>query len=693
MIADWLPQLLPRLVARIPATVHTKLLAAFLTILVLLVTVGAVGLHVLGEANRRAGERVRLQRKIAAYRQLQHDTTRQLYSVASALRTPSERTFEATLRQLNQFGYDFDRLQFVAKDEAELLARVRENYDRFVKVVTNVVDLTRRGADADERERQLTQATPLADRLERLTNELVDRAEAEMLASTEASHRAYVASRWVIIGVALGSIGLALLLGYAISWSLIGPVKQMDAWLRQIASGNFSQRVEIPNRDEMGGLASNLNRMSEELGRLYRQLEVQRAALIRVSQVMSATLDPQRIVQAILQSVGALMEGVLVMLWELRDSGGLYPTGSSRSETEGLAIAIPLGEGLVGRVAASRTPLAVEDLRHDPRVIRPELIAKGGWVSFLGLPLVREERLLGVLSILTRTPHRFIQDEIDFFASFAHQASTALENARLYQDLQRSHQELLAAQDELVRKARMAAIGEIAAAVAHETRNPLGALSNSVQLLRKNPHITGEDAELLEVIETESKRLNEIVSDFLAFGRPRPPHFQVVDVHGLIDEIIGLLQRDDRCSPSIAFVRVFDPALPKPRADRHQLRQVFWNLLLNAVQAIGERGALRVETRSLRGRVEILVRDTGPGIPASLLPKIFEPLYSTKASGSGLGLPIVRRIVEEHRGRITVDSHEGGGTCFALSLPLDPEANRGEQSLLAEPGEGRTDGV
>ncbi len=266
---DWLP----RLVARVPATVHTKLLAAFLAIVILLIAVGTVGLQVLSSVNRHAQDLVKLQRKIAAYRQLQHDTTAQLYSGASALLVPAEGTLEATLRQLNQFGYDLDRLQFVAKDEVELLGRIRTDYDQFIKVVTNVVDLIRGGRVAEAREVQLTQAGPLADRLERLTNELVNKAEADMVASVEANHEAYLASRWIVIGFAVASIALALVLGYAISWSLIGPVKRMEERLRNIASGDFSERVEVPNRDELGTLATNLNRMNNELGQLYRQIE------------------------------------------------------------------------------------------------------------------------------------------------------------------------------------------------------------------------------------------------------------------------------------------------------------------------------------------------------------------------------------------------------------------------------------
>src|SRR5438132_1407778 len=145
-----------RLVSRAPVSVHGKLLTAFLAIVVLLVIVGAVGLRALTDVNRRAEDLVKLQRKIAAYRQLQHDTTAQLYSVSSALLVPPEeldqRILEATLRQLNQFGYDLDRLQFVAKDEVTLLSRIQADYKRFIQVMQEVVSTIAAGMMASGRE-------------------------------------------------------------------------------------------------------------------------------------------------------------------------------------------------------------------------------------------------------------------------------------------------------------------------------------------------------------------------------------------------------------------------------------------------------------------------------------------------------------------------------------------------------------
>jgi signal transduction histidine kinase/DNA-binding NarL/FixJ family response regulator len=264
---------LVRLVSRVPARVQIKLLAAFLAIEVLLIVMGAVGLQVLSGVNERTDELIKLQRKIEAYRQVQHDTTNQLYSVASVLLSTDEGTLASTLRQLNQFGYNVDRLQFVAKDEFDLLDRFRQDYDQFTSIVRQVVELIRAGRASEARDLQVAQAAPLADRLERLTNQLVNKAEADMVAGIEASNQAYDTSRWIVVGFALGSILLAVVLGYAISGSLIGPVTEIEAQLSQIAAGDFSRRVRVDNRDELGALAANVNRMSEELGRLYQQLE------------------------------------------------------------------------------------------------------------------------------------------------------------------------------------------------------------------------------------------------------------------------------------------------------------------------------------------------------------------------------------------------------------------------------------
>ena len=261
-------------VGRIPAPVRTKLLAAFLLIELLLVALGAIGLLALREVEQRAGDLVSLQHKIDAYRQMQHDTLRQLYGVSSALAAPDNATLSSALRQINQFGYDLDRVSFVAKDEVALLGRLREEYSRFIAIATRVLELTRDGRTSEARQVQTTELAPLADRLERLTNQLVNRAEADMVNGVDAGRATYETSRVYVVAFALAGFVLTLALGYAISWSIVAPVQEIDERLYRIAAGDFSQKVVVGNRDELGALAEHVNSACERLQELYQSLQV-----------------------------------------------------------------------------------------------------------------------------------------------------------------------------------------------------------------------------------------------------------------------------------------------------------------------------------------------------------------------------------------------------------------------------------
>src|SRR6202140_4972902 len=234
-------------------SLRTKLLMAFLVIEVLLVSVGVIGFLSLREADQQTNRVLALQHKIEAYRQVQHDTLRQLYGVSTALALPNETTLASALRQINQFGYGLDRISFVEKDEVALLDQLREEYARFIAVVSEVVDLIRNGRAADAKQRELVELGPLADKLERLTNQLVNRAEADMVAGIDASRQTYANSQILVAAVALASLILTLVLGHAISRSLIDPVQIIHQGLNRIAAGGFPQGIYVPNRGELGG--------------------------------------------------------------------------------------------------------------------------------------------------------------------------------------------------------------------------------------------------------------------------------------------------------------------------------------------------------------------------------------------------------------------------------------------------------
>ena len=258
--------------ARAPFRIRLKLVVAFGAVVVLLVTTAVIGVNALGQSNARTGTLASLQQKVSVYRQLQNETMFKLYLGASALSESDPVAVDAAVRQLNQ-SYDFERLQFLARSEGALLSQIETAYGRFLEVETSAIKLKRDGALVQAQELQRTQAKPVADTLIRLTDELVNKAESAIATLVDQNEQDYRSSRRVFIAVAASGAALALILGFAISLSIIRPVTQMNRRLGELASGDFSQRVEVANRDELGVLAANLNGMSQELGRLYYELE------------------------------------------------------------------------------------------------------------------------------------------------------------------------------------------------------------------------------------------------------------------------------------------------------------------------------------------------------------------------------------------------------------------------------------
>ena len=219
---------------------------------------------------------------------------------------------------------------------------------------------------------------------------------------------------------------------------------------------------------------------------------------------------------------------------------------------------------------------------------------------------------------------------------------------------------------------RLATAGELAAGMAHEIRTPLSAILNATALLADETRLTAEErAGTLAAMRTEARRLNRILSDFLKFARPQEARVAPGDVRDVLEHVSGLI-RDDRPRAARVDVKVaVDPGLPRFPFDRDQLIQVVWNLALNGVEAMNGRGRLSLEGARQDGVVALAVTDSGPGIPAERRRRVFEPFYSGKPNGTGLGLTIAERIVAAHGGRIEIDSEPGRGTRVTLLFPLD----------------------
>lgn len=230
--------------------------------------------------------------------------------------------------------------------------------------------------------------------------------------------------------------------------------------------------------------------------------------------------------------------------------------------------------------------------------------------------------------------------------------------------------EVIQLEREVRRQDRLAALGRVAAAIAHEIRNPLASMRGSVQVLGSEIPLSDEQAQLMNIVLRESDRLERIISDFLMYARPRRPEMSQVDLNEVLEETLGLL----RFSPEISSEGHQLVACPAPQpavveADAGQIRQVFWNLSRNAVVAMPDGGALTISIeRTADHQIRVVFNDTGIGMTEEQMERIFEPFSSSGSGGTGLGMSIVYQIINEHRGKISIKSAVGRGTAITVRL-------------------------
>ncbi|MEK7798955.1 MAG: ATP-binding protein, partial [Acidobacteriota bacterium] len=252
----------------------------------------------------------------------------------------------------------------------------------------------------------------------------------------------------------------------------------------------------------------------------------------------------------------------------------------------------------------------------------------------------------------------------------------------IFQDLT----EIRALEDEVALKKRMAALGEMAAGVAHELRNPLASISGSVQVLKRDLNPQGEAGELMDIVINESKRLDQIIRDFLLFAKPGRFHPETADLVGVLRDTLSLLENSEERRPHHRVETRFRPPSIRLDFDVNRMKQVFWNLAKNSLRAMPEGGVLTVSAMDLGdGQVTVTFADTGIGMSEEDVASNFQPFHGSFPSGTGLGLAIVYRIMEEHGGKIRVKSRKGAGAEVVLHVPrtLAPAAPQEERRWTA----------
>jgi C4-dicarboxylate-specific signal transduction histidine kinase len=418
-------------------------------------------------------------------------------------------------------------------------------------------------------------------------------------------------------------------------------------------------------------------RTTSELEDRVAELIEQQTAISEVLRaIASSPHDMQPVFDAILDSATRLCRADIGSL-RLSEEGGLR-----RVAMRGDPLLVSQGwssfPGFVEkgsylcRLAETRSITHISDLTALEGDIQDDLWAKvvnAGFRTNLLVPMLKDNEIVGLIGLARKQPQRFTDQQIALFSDFATHATIALESTRR----ERQYREM---QSELAHGNRIAAMGQLTASIAHEIRQPIATARNNARaalnFLEKNPPDVAEGREALACIVNDTDRASHVVDRIGALIKKAPPRKEVIDLNAAILEVIALTQSEAIKTGVTVGTQLADDS-PPIQCDRVQLQQVMLNLIVNAIQSMCgvEDGNRKLQINTARIEPEgvcVAVRDTGPGLRPESLPRLFEPFYTTKPDGMGMGLSICRSIVEAHGGRLWATSCEPRGALFQFTI-------------------------
>jgi two-component system sensor histidine kinase PilS (NtrC family) len=391
------------------------------------------------------------------------------------------------------------------------------------------------------------------------------------------------------------------------------------------------------------GLVPSYSITKPELKSLQAIILINLFAYIAIAYLSSTLSQKLRQVDVQLQDKSGALQNLQAMHENVIHSmrGGLITTDLEGRIT---LLNIP-GQRLLGRSARQVLGKKVHELFLDPL---PNVDSFAVTFEVKSIVPSGEERTFGV----TATPLRMTEQEV---AGFVYTFSDLTEMKRLEREVRM--------------RDRLAAVGRMAAGIAHEIRNPLASIAGSVQVLAGIAALSEEQRTLVNIVTRESERLNDIISDFLVYSREKKLQFASVDLISLLDDTLTLLQNHPRQEQNaVKIVREYKVPEAIAWADADRIKQVFWNLCENAMRAMPQGGVLTARIAESGEELEVTIRDTGVGISQQQMEKIFEPFQSNFTGGTGLGLAIVYQVIQAHEGAISVNSEQGKGTEFVIRL-------------------------
>ena len=356
---------------------------------------------------------------------------------------------------------------------------------------------------------------------------------------------------------------------------------------------------------------------------------------------------------------------------------------------------VPIKRGLGHPVqtAISRRPKLVRDIASGKDPVHPEFAALLASPQVAFIPLLSKKRVFGVMAVESPGEvHLIDEDRLRTLTIFGNLAAIALENAELYRTLEEKvevqekvNRELQDAHAKIMRLDRLSSMGAIAAGVAHEIKNPLNSLVINLDLLKSEVDCPSKEVrKLMDIVEQEAVRINETMTEFLSYTKAAKLSLARAHPHSVLDTVLDLVEYQGE-NMGISIVRKYDEGVSELMLDEKRMKQAYLNVIINAMQAMPGGGTLTVKSgiRSQdssgggAGHFFVEFKDTGEGIPPEIMERLFDPFYTTKEDGTGMGLPIVDSILRSHGGSVNIESAAGKGTRVTLSIPAGEDCGPG----------------
>lgn len=558
------------------------------------------------------------------------------------------------------------------KEMTERLKKLENIVEQYKDAISYLLTTS---ANPERIERLKMVAVGIGDALLLQSQEMAFIADKSLNAKTIKAIEKISNSRLILIVTLILAFFMALLVAVTLTRDITKPVYELVNAARMIASGNLGYKISYKAENEFGELAKSFNEMSLSLKESNEKI-VQNlnrlSGLYRVTLPLHSVSNITDIYKEVSFGVAELIETEMCGLMLLDEDEKFFELKHP---------AYGFGEIHTGLIKVSREDLMKLYFSNNRRPfinnnIEKENLPAGllgdgdlnirnillGWVRQKG-------ELTGVIYLANQRDGNFLEESAGLIGIISNNVSVAIENTKLYENLRLQMKELRETQEQLVQAAKLAAIGELASNVAHEINNPLTSIMGYAELIKEETNISNIMKDV-EIIEKESLRARDIVQQLLEFARKKPLEIKQFDINIMIREVVSLITvqiKDRRFKIKENYSEI-----PMIMGDPNQLKQVFLNLITNAIDSLPEKGGdISISSGRRDMNIAVEISDNGQGIPKDILPRIFDPFFTTKREkGTGLGLSITYKIIQSHKGSIDVKSEEGKGTRFTILLPI-----------------------